>query len=657
MLNLDPDWPPLRSPALRCEKILVRLGGEWVELAGAFTFGLETQTELMLFWPQTGLLPMASHGAVNAWLDTLATPANLPLSCIEQWRQTTGHTYKTEVISQSVFVDRVDSIVTLQELNLAHALSLASDEVSAAQVTVDTALDVRVLIDRRLATLDPTLRWTRGVNPPGRHPPSINPVFKPLLQSIERLGWLASERDAIYQVIPGVRAVALRLLQPALAILGGNLAPDTTLLRRATASAQQEPAANDISLVDLLFQRVSGFSTTPVSARDSFCRVDGQALPFLAPAAIEQVLNLAQQAFASLFSAQLQGTNALSLCLDEHWLKITALLRTNLEDGIRLEMAMHDYFETLPPRLLQRLKQVLDKPLASQRQALGGEQVRVLGLQLDPAQPNMPGIRLKLALVIDQPGSADQALLFWSPVDGLKPYADLVQLGTELIKNMTTGPRRDDWINLMPATQAAFWRQQAQTSTPWFSAVSTWTITDDPLDQIQATLQQEQNANATKAFELAVSGQYRAGIFEPFIDTAHRHDAIADYFEAQSLRFAELHTREVLPDWLNLAAPADFSAFSTLLLRTQETLNPDTSYLSGIASITEFTRQHLRTRLTKDFTASVIDPDEVIITLKSFTAAPGPTGEIPSAIAAATLEVEHTLTQAAIDHFSKYRVP
>lgn len=649
LLHLDPGCAPLQAPALHCEKIQVRLGTEWVELAGAFTVSLKKHSTLLLYWPGTGLQSLAGEGALHAHLNGLMAPINLPLKYAGQWRASTLRAYRRQPIDLSVFVDRLDSIVTLQELNLAHALVLASSDIPAAQVAVDDAIDVRRLIDRRLGSLDPTLRWSRTIDAPEPQPQPTDPLFKPLVQGMYRLMWLANERDAIYRAGPGIRAVALRGLKPALAVFDGAPQAQTTRVHRA---AQPEPSSPDLNLTDMLLQRISGFSREPIADEDTFSGPAGQSLPSLAPAAMEQTLKHAAQVFASHFAGQLKGAASMSLCMGERWVNLRALLRKNLEQGIRLEMALHDHFQTVPAPLLQRLRQILEQPLAMQRQALGAQAVRVFGLQLN-LSPDLPGMRLKLAFVIDQPASADRALLFWSPVEGLKAYADLPQLGAALISNLTGGPHRDAWRNLLPVAQVGVWQ-------PWLALaiqsdlnVSTWAIEGDALDQIQVSLIHEQNANAQTALRFAIADHDRPGIFEPFIDALRTEDGIAEYFEAQSLRFADLHTREVLPDWLNAAKPTDLAAFSALLGDALEMLGPQNNFLAGIPGIVSFARQHLYTRLAKDFPTGTPDPDTLILNLKSFTAAPGPIGEVPSAIAAATFEVEQSLTQAAIDHFSK----
>jgi hypothetical protein len=649
LLQLNPGWAPLQAPAPQCEKIHVRLGTEWVELAGAFTLSLRAQSAMLLYWPTSGLQSLSGEGALHVYLDALEAPMNLPLKYTRQWRASTSRAYRRQPIHQSVFVDRIDSIVTLQELNLAYTLSLASDDILAAQITVDDAINVCTLIDRRLGTLDPTLRWSRYVDTLESPAPPADPVFKPLLQNINQLKWLATERDAIYRASPGIRAVALRLLSPALAVFGGDHHAETTLLKPAVPARS---GSGKLNLVDLLLQRVSGFSSAPISDKDTFTNLDGQRLRSLAPAALEQTLHHAAQVFVSHFAQQLQGSDSLCICLNERWVSVPALLRTNLEDGIRLEMLLHEYFKTTSAPLLHLLKQLLDKPLANQRQPLGGNSTRVSGLQLNPS-PHTPGVRLKLALVIDQATSGEQPILFWSPLEGLKPYANLAALGSELITNLTTGPRPGRWQDLLPATQVGVWATWLESSDQSGLSISNWLIEGDPLDEIQAGLFKEQNETARQTLELALSGQDRPGTFGPLIDTLHTYDGIDEYFETQSLAFNDLHTRRVLPDWLNRATQADFEAFTALLRGTLETLSPQNSYLSGIPSINDFAREHLHARLGQDFVSSDIAPDDVLLNLKSFTAAPGPTGEIPSAIPAATLEAEQTLTEAAIDHFSK----
>lgn len=649
LLQLQQGWAPLHAPALHCEKIEVRLGTEWVELAGAFTLRLRKQSAMLLYWPPTGLQSLTGEGALQAYLNALAVPSNLPLKYIPKWHAATARAYRQQPIKSSVFVDRVDSIVTLQELNLAYALSVATDDLPAAQVAVDDAIDVCALIDRRLATLDPALRWGRNVDALERQPPSTDPLFKPLVQSIYRLMWLANERDAIYRASPGIGAVAQRCLRPALAVFDAGLQAQTTLLQRA---APQEPGTAGLDLTEILLRRVSGFSSEPIGAADTLGDAAGQPLPSLAPAALEQTLTHAAQGFVGHFAEQLKRSASMHRCLGNRWVSLPALLRTNLEQGIRLEMALHDHFETIPRPLLQRLKQIFEKPLASERQALGTQAVRVLGLQLN-LSPDIPGMRLKSAFVIHQPASTDQALLFWSPLEGLTPCADLQQLSSTLINKLTTGPKRDLWQNLLPVAQVDVWQPWLALSVRSDLSISTWPIASDPLGEVHRTLLQEQNYNARSSLAFAISDHDRPGIFEPFIDSLRTDDGIAEYFEAQSFRFADLHTREVLPDWLNFAKPADFAAFSALLNESLEMLSPQNSFLAGIPALTDFARQRLYTRLDKDFPTENIDPDTLILDLKSFTAAPGPTGEVPSAIAAATFETEQSLTKAAIDHFSK----
>lgn len=651
LLQLDPHSSPLHAPGLRCEKIRVRLGSDWVDLAGAFIFGQGTQAEVMLYWPETGLRALASRTALNAYLDAMAAPACLPLRYAAQWQAATPRNYQLQPITQSVFVDRVDSIVNLQKDNLAHALTLASDDLTAAQVQVDDALDVRVVIDRRLRAVDPARRWARHLIDPKLLPPVPDPAIKPLLQGIDRLVWLANERDMLYRASPGVRTVAQQLLKPALAVFDASLEPGKTLLRRGSTASQDQPSDRGISLVELLFQRVSGFSTLPIGAKDWLCGADLQRLPSLSPSAVEQVLNTAEQAFAARFTEWLQEAANLHLCIDGHWSSVPGILRRNLEDGIRLEMSLHSYFLTTPPALLDRLKQVLDKPLARQRQALGAQMARAFGLQLNHL-PGTPSVRLDLALFIDQPASADQAILFWSPVEGLKAYASLEQLGSELISHFTTGQDREAWHKLLPAGQRTTWVALFEPALSAFLSVSSYAIADDVIDEMQSSTERHQAVNTQKSLQLVTAGHYKAGIFEPFLDTPRRHDPIADYFEDQSFRFADLHTREVLPDWLNLATTSDLAAFALLLQRSLDTLQPERSYLFGIPAIHAFARQHLRTQLDRDFATQALDPDDIIITLKTFIAAPVPAGALPSGIPAATVQSEYSLTQAAMNHFS-----
>ena len=652
LLQLDPHALPLHAPGLNCEKISVRLGSEWVELAGAFIFGQAKQTEVMLYWPETGLHALANRSALNTYLNSLPPPECLPRAYAAKWRAANARNYQLELITLSVFADRVDSIVTLQLANLAHALSTAGDDVSRAQVRIDAALDVRALIDRRLRCLDPTLRWARYFTDEDLLPAPVDLSFKPLLQGIDRLLWLATERDMLYGISPGMRAIARRLLKPALAVFNCDLEPGTTLLHTPGPASRGDSAAPQASLVAELFQRVSAFSSAPVGPADWLSSPAHKRLPGLAPSAVEQVLNTAHQAFAARFAAQLEASKTTSLCLDNQWISVPGVLRRNLEDGIRLEMSLHEYFKTVPSPLLQRLKQVFEKPLARQRQALGAQGARAFGIQLNHS-PGTPSVRLDLAMVIDQPGAADSSVLFWSPVEGLKAFPSLERLSRELLDNLTTGHNRNAWLRLLPAGQHSVWIPLFETPLSASLSVSTWAIPDDVINEMQSGTERHQIANTQRALLLATVARYKAGIFEPFLDAPRKHDLIAEYFEQQSARFADLHTHESLPGWLSNAPTSDLAAFAQLVQRSLQTVTPERSYLFGIPVIDAFARQHLRTRLDQDFVGQALDPDTVIITLKNFTAAPVPTGGLPSGIAAATGQTEYTLTRAAMNHFNQ----
>lgn len=649
LLQVDPAWAAMHPTGLRFEKILVHLGGAWVELAGAFAYSHDNDAGMTLFFPDTGLHSLASNTGLNTYLDALAPPPGLPLQYVPQWRAARPRTYQLQQIEQSIFVDRIDSIVALQQLNLAFSLPRAGNDLPRAQVAVDDALDIRRLIDRRLANLDPTTRWARARSAPEMQPKPADPTFKPLVQGIDRLVWLASERDLMYRVSPNLGSVAHSLLQPALAVFDENLSPQTTLLRRA-ASAGEAPA-RDTNLVATLFQRISGFSTEAIHAEDWLQDIHQVKLPSLDPAAIEAVLSTAQQAFSARFAALLKGSDTLNLCLNRRWLNVPGVLQRNLEDGIRLEMALQTYFLTTPPALLARLKQVLDTPRALDRLAQSKPMVRVSGLQLNHL-PGTPGVRLDLALMIDQPSSSDQAVLFWSPIEGLKGYASLQQLGDTVIANLSTGQNRNKWLALLPAGQYHVWRPLLEPGLSDSLNISAWEIADAPLREMQSTTRRHQQRNAETALQLAKEGHLLAGIFEPLVDNPRTHDPIADYFEEQSARFADLHTREVLPDWLNLASALDQNTFALLLHASLNNLKSQNSYLFDIPAMPAYTRKHLREQLEKDFPGEGLDPAAILITLTSFTAAPVPPGSLPSAIPAATTTVVHDLTQAAITHFS-----
>ncbi|WP_341472616.1 dermonecrotic toxin domain-containing protein, partial [Pseudomonas viridiflava] len=109
-----------------------------------------------------------------------------------------------------------------------------------------------------------------------------------------------------------------------------------------------------------------------------------------------------------------------------------------------------------------------------------------------------------------------------------------------------------------------------------------------------------------------------------------------------------------LPDWLKKASERDLSAFRGLMIRFWQ-LYTSRQRVVSLASLDQYTVEQVRLRLQKDFPDVQLDPEQILITLTHYTPAPGGTGQIPPSIPAATSRVSESLSDFAINRFSRFQ--
>ena len=128
------------------------------------------------------------------------------------------------VIEHPLFIDAIDSIIGLQKRNLGFVLASRFADACSAAAKIDDALDVRHLVDRRLASFDGGGRWLQI---PGSFTERWlrTPVLPPRHDALPDLTWtqqvaeLEKKNQWLDGTAIGIGECARKMLNEYLAIL------------------------------------------------------------------------------------------------------------------------------------------------------------------------------------------------------------------------------------------------------------------------------------------------------------------------------------------------------------------------------------------------------------------------------------------------------
>ncbi|KFE50060.1 dermonecrotic toxin domain-containing protein [Pseudomonas syringae] len=623
------------------------------------------------------LKALADHYATAAGRDEL----QFHVSLNDQALLNTDGDLKVETyeIEQPLFADAVEAIIGLQKRNLGFVLAGTFSDADSAAAHIDDALDVRHLIDCRLASFDTSGRWLRAPVAFARHWPPASPPAKVLTPSNPpppALPWIAriEELEKTLQWLDGTHVdlgeCAGQMLDEYLAMFAepslnaksiGVRWPDAASLNDESNEVGSDVQASNQSsipqtLVDLMLDKLSGYRAQPIPQSAAIVRVlpgpaQPEALPILATDFINLMLERVSSRVVGVFLSRLWQRYSGPLRSAHQQIIPVNVAKRFLEDVLRQQCELSQRMHKAERPVLKMLEQALNYPVRSMRLPQGDEQVEVYSVYLERDSEQAPAL-LSNCFILHRPLHSHEHVLYWSALSGIEVLKSFGALKDRLNRRLAAGSSREYWLGLLSEPERSQIRTYLELPDHAPLGLQFNRIDSDFVDALLHIEYQRQYSNVQQALSRAVRSSMSAQMLKRLTRVAVDDERMSRALSTVSVAAHSQTLQSMLPPWLSDASLDDLSTYVRLLERHYQSDDPNTVFLPGLPSLQGFARAQLINRLNADYPNQLPDPDRIMVTFTQYVPALVPTGETPSSVAAATVVSSETLTEFALNHFS-----
>lgn len=558
-------------------------------------------------------------------------------------------------VAQPVFENHVQDVIELQKHNLQHVLSLPSVTYDQAAVRVDDALDVRVLLDHRLLSLNGSWRWqeeavdfdqvwgrTGAVR---REPRSDLPA--PADTWADRVDNL----DALVARLPdlhvGISACMYAELNRYLAVIvePGLDARALWIGRKGAASLTR--------VLPFALEMVSG-AVLPempddwVVQRDS---TDGQyeTVERLPISLFRLVLQQVALDFPQRYAKQVDAFYKVPVRRVDSQVSAAAIASRVRENALRLEVTIERRLQKVADPALDMLEQVLDRPVAALRASLGAHSVQAFTVALSFDSAQAPAM-LSNAFVLFSPGKPDRYLM-WAVEVGIGDFDSLRSLETQLAARLGRVDKREGVLGLMledDRLRLEAWL--AHTDAPAVRVVL-GRIDGHFIQALQAGEAQRQASSAACAYRDAAAWRLKSDVLVSLLDACEHDDINRRILGALRAAIQSIVDITIVPAWVSEASALDQARLLAALQRFYVACGLKDDFLFSIPTVHEYAHRQVRDQLRLDFRDVELEPDDINVTLTHYVVAPVAPGDLPLSVPAATSSATQKLTDFAVNRF------
>ncbi|MEG8236050.1 dermonecrotic toxin domain-containing protein [Pseudomonas orientalis] len=504
-----------------------------------------------------------------------------------------------------VFIGMIEDIAAKQISNMNHALSLYRS--SAGQVDLDAlldyALDIRTMLDSRLADLDTDGRWTIHPVSSGNGRPSTVQAERAKLH-MQRLQAAEDGLNLERLNHPTLRSMVALALNMELQTRQLDVRADDVFINTYPSSAQQReerPPVSSLSMVEHVIERLGRNSEPlPVSSRTGFYQKND-------PRVALKLNNITLKTFNSMIE------RVLKVFANHELRDVPRLFLNNTRDkhahsmllGLRSEAELRLLGKTLPAGSHAILDTVLrnDSLVRLTRHGINGflPDAYALALQQGTSDALLPLANL---FVLTERGGLDsrnsgQAIL-WTPRRGHEVFPSISALREVLAQRLAHPIERLTLLETLRLSQRV--PHQAYRLAPLQR------IDDNLLDNRLKTY----DDTVMDAVDHLLAMDLPARAVQDRLDAILQTPAPTNLARAKALADAMI-TQQLLPVWLAMA-PAKAQIYHAELLEQYRNSAPEEEdYLHGIPTIREHTYSALLKLLQARFPKHTISPDDVLI--------------------------------------------
>jgi hypothetical protein len=634
LLHVDPD-----APNVRWARLLVQEDEQQVAFAGALVWYLADRPERGLYLPDQGLMYYKDERSLlDAQARQPAAPLSLATPSRVRWRRNDTHQLIVALLEASPFATAVEDIRALQTTDTYEALVLTEGLSAEDRVTaIETAVDLRQRVDRRLEALDPASRWEDTQAPEVSAPPDPMQMPEHEGEVVALIAQVREIRGAIQHAQPDVQHVVSSLLRPWLVVFDQALEADHVQVTFEHGQQQQR-----LFLGDLLVERYTRRQPQTLPANATLQGTD-QALPSgLDIDLVDACLAQAVERFSDVYQAQLQHLYHHGRRLNGRWVDAGAVMMRTLEWALRADLALVARNGSLPPAALGLLQAAVEN--SASLEAFGID-LELTGQPVAVRMADVVVLRLKPAASAPHTSGT---VLFWSAALGIQVADSLAALGAHLAIAFSDREPGNPYRSLLPLVDGALLQLLFQEQTAFTLKAAFWPMEGNLLHRLHKSAHGQQLLALTEVLQVVCAGRLSAPISKVLLDSVTVSDTLDQALARLSSRWVDRQAAAVLPPWVLGASLQEQRVLVEYLRDCAQVASPDQDYLEGLPSVEDFARRQVRERLAQYGFEQPIDPDRVRIVSRAYIPAPVGIGNLPSAIPAAVREHEQSLSEAVL---------
>ncbi len=508
-------------------------------------------------------------------------------------------------VTDDVFLEMVEDIVTKQSDNLNFALGLFRRSAGSIDLAalLDSALDVRTMLDSRLLEQPSGGRWTVHPITSGNGRPSTVQAEKAKLhlQRLEAIeAALAMERSQH----PTLRELVAHALNLELAKRNLNLTADNIHINTYASRAREQegrPPQKSSSMVEHFIARLARQSE---ALKDSlrtglYGKRDAGLAHMLHSLSTTTFNAIIEQVMQSFVQSDLRTLPHLLLENNQ------THLSHGLLQGLIGEVRLRQLSRSLPGPTLALLDASLDANGLTRltRHGLNGFIPDAFGLTLNLGLDAIPQA-LANCFVLTERGGIDPnnsgTALLWTPRCGYEAFASVKVLLDALERRLQNPLERLPLLENVPVSR----RLPHQS----YSLGPLQRIDDDLLKNRQQTYSNFTRDEIDHVLSMGLSAQR----FQDCMDRLIRRAPPSNLPRATAIARAMI-LQQALPVWLGMATPRDQILQAELIEQYRVSAADERDYLHGITSIRESAQSALTRLLKARFPEQDITPDNVLI--------------------------------------------
>ncbi|KQM50905.1 hypothetical protein ASE80_08180 [Pseudomonas sp. Leaf15] len=505
----------------------------------------------------------------------------------------------------NVFAGMIEDIATKQISNMNHALDLfrRSDGQINLDALLDCALDIRTMLDSRLAALETSGRWTTHPVTSGNERPSTVQAERAKLH-LQRLRAAADALATERKQHPTLRSMVALALNAELQSQRLALKAEDVYINTYPTHAQEReerPSLTSVSMVEHFIERLSGeVSYVPNQATTGFYTQPEPHLALKLPSMTLSTFNTINDQVLKVFA-------------NHEMRQLPLLFLSNMREkqahsmllGLRSEAELRLLGKTLLPSSQAVVDTLLrtDSLVRLTRHGLNGFLPDAYALTLNIGTSDIAQALANLFVLTERggidPQRSGQAVL-WTPRRGYEVFTSVLALREEMAR------RLEHPIKRLPLLENLAISLRAPHQVYGLGPLQR--IDDNVLDNRLKTY----SDHVMNGIDQLLSINLAARALQDRIEATLEQPSPTNLQRAIAMASAMTH-QQALPVWLGLAPPKDQLHQAELLEQYHNSAPDEKDYLSGITPLRAHAHTALLALLKARYPDQPLNPDNILI--------------------------------------------